>query len=140
MNRVTPPRPVDVEELFPEPAPLWRETVRLHAIGGAGLSLGDVGGVYIFECLTCPDRPHAPPLRLFVRDGGRRPKTAAASHQLASPAYWSRVNDSRTTPPVITHQVPRSIFPFGGRPWRRWRSWRAFIVSWSHTPVAVTSA
>ncbi|MFF4867093.1 hypothetical protein ACFY3J_36595 [Streptomyces sp. NPDC001231] len=23
----------------------------------AGLCLGDVGGVYIFECRTCPDRP-----------------------------------------------------------------------------------
>ncbi|MFJ1791103.1 hypothetical protein [Kitasatospora griseola] len=26
---------------------------------GAGLSLGDLGGVYLFECRTCPGRPFA---------------------------------------------------------------------------------
>jgi len=26
---------------------------------GAGLLLGDLGGVYVFECLSCPDRPYA---------------------------------------------------------------------------------
>ncbi|MEW2415025.1 DUF1963 domain-containing protein [Streptomyces sp. NPDC046866] len=28
-----------------------------HLAASAGLCLGDVGGVYVFECRTCPDRP-----------------------------------------------------------------------------------
>ncbi|SFB87773.1 DUF1963 domain-containing protein [Streptomyces aidingensis] len=34
-----------------------RETRRQGVINAAGLMLGDAGGVYIFECPRCPDRP-----------------------------------------------------------------------------------
>lgn len=33
----------------------WEEGLAAHA--AAGLMLGDAGGVYIFECQSCPDRP-----------------------------------------------------------------------------------
>jgi hypothetical protein len=42
--------------------PVWRRPVdpeRVHALGpGPAMCLGDMGGVYLFECTGCPGRPY----------------------------------------------------------------------------------
>ncbi|MBD0695464.1 DUF1963 domain-containing protein [Streptomyces sp. CBMA123] len=65
MTRRTPPRPVDVEELFPELAPFRRETMRLHPRAGRA-TRGDssVGGPLLWPAREpwpeCPQHPGSP--------------------------------------------------------------------------------
>ena len=55
MTRTTPPRPVDVERMFPELEPLAR-TANRHPLG---MTFGDNGGFYVFYCADCPGLPLA---------------------------------------------------------------------------------
>ncbi|MFJ2904169.1 hypothetical protein [Streptomyces sp. NPDC087212] len=42
--RTTPPRPVDVAEVFPELAPSARPAIRLHPRAGGAFGVGEFGG------------------------------------------------------------------------------------------------
>ncbi|WP_420082128.1 DUF1963 domain-containing protein [Streptomyces sp. JL4002] len=65
MPRRTPPRPLDVEQLFPEVAPLRRRTVRLHPRAGAPtVRDSSVGGPLLWpaeeEWPVCPEHHRSP--------------------------------------------------------------------------------
>ncbi|WP_189800850.1 DUF1963 domain-containing protein [Streptomyces tanashiensis] len=65
MTRQTPPRPVDVEQLFPEVVPLRKETVRLHPRAGAPTCRdSSVGGPLLWPAEEawpqCPEHEEAP--------------------------------------------------------------------------------
>ncbi|MFJ8160339.1 DUF1963 domain-containing protein [Streptomyces sp. NPDC096136] len=65
MPRHTPPRPLDVELLFPEVVALRRQTVRLHPrAGGPTVLESSVGGPLLWpECEpwpVCPEHPGSP--------------------------------------------------------------------------------
>ncbi|MER5639444.1 DUF1963 domain-containing protein [Kitasatospora sp. NPDC002227] len=65
MSRRTPPRPLDVEALFPEVAPLRREAVRLHPRAGRPTCHeSSVGGPLLWPAAepwpACEDHPGSP--------------------------------------------------------------------------------
>ncbi|MFJ4188484.1 DUF1963 domain-containing protein [Kitasatospora sp. NPDC089509] len=65
MSRRTPPRPLDVEELFPEVVPFRRETVRLHPRAGEpGCGDSSVGGPLLWPAgepwPECPEHVGSP--------------------------------------------------------------------------------
>ncbi|MGW4893599.1 hypothetical protein ACWEQL_15255 [Kitasatospora sp. NPDC004240] len=65
MTRRTPPRPLDVERLFPEVAGLRREAVRLHPRAGSPTSRdSSVGGPLLWPAAepwpTCPEHFGSP--------------------------------------------------------------------------------
>ncbi|MFE0674576.1 DUF1963 domain-containing protein [Streptomyces sp. NPDC058867] len=76
MARRTPPRPVDVEDLFPEVAPLRLETVRLHPrVGAPTFRESSVGGPLLWPadedwpvCSEHGGEPMVPVVQLY-RDG-----------------------------------------------------------------------
>ncbi|MEJ8640403.1 DUF1963 domain-containing protein [Streptomyces sp. MS1.HAVA.3] len=76
MTRHTPPRPLDVEQLFPEVAPLRRQTVRLHPRAGSpSYRDSSVGGPPAWPegepWPVCPEHrgsPMVPVVQLYAAD------------------------------------------------------------------------
>lgn len=67
--RTTPPRPVDVEMLFPEVTAYCKDTVRLHPrVGNPGPGDSSPGGP-LLQILWCPfDHGYIPQPKLYWRD------------------------------------------------------------------------
>lgn len=69
VTRRTPPRPLNVEELFPEIAPLRREAVRLHPRAGEPTCRdSSVGGPLLWPAREpwpeCPEHPGSPMIQV----------------------------------------------------------------------------
>ncbi|WP_033354289.1 DUF1963 domain-containing protein [Kitasatospora aureofaciens] len=90
MTRTTPPRPVDVEQLFPELAPLRREAIRLHPRAGSpSPAQSSVGGPLLWPA----DEPW--------------PLCPSTSH----PAGWDRPETEGPVPMVSVVQIHRRDVP-----------------------------
>ncbi|MGW2304592.1 hypothetical protein [Streptomyces sp. NPDC001809] len=84
MTRTTPPRPLDVEALFPELAAHRGTTTRLHPRPGRpGVSESSVGGPMLWPA----DEPWPVCTEAHERGRGRRPGDVRRSREVMAAAY-----------------------------------------------------
>ncbi|MGW6026166.1 hypothetical protein [Streptomyces sp. NPDC055099] len=93
MTRTTPPRPLDVEELFPELAAYRGTTTRLHPRpGNPDVSASSVGGPLLWPA----DEPWPVCTEAHRRRSGRRPADIRRSRKVLEEA-WDRAPSSGPT-------------------------------------------
>ncbi|WP_441117750.1 hypothetical protein [Nonomuraea sp. H19] len=111
MTRTTPPRPLDVEVLFPELAAYRGTTTRLHPRPGSpDVSFSSVGGPLLWpveEPWPMCTEPHR-------RGNGRRPADIHRERQVLA-AAWARDPDPGPTTAELA-------LPGGTAPSRSWTS------------------